>query len=75
MAIGFVAMAVAGILIFANFSERRKQWMQEDAADKAFQQHRAERQAEFDRHAIELAHWCLMKDASKIHFAGENDHE
>ena len=61
----------AGIVFFVSF---RGEWQrlraQEDEYD-AFERGRADRQAEFDRHARAVARALLMQEYARIHFVGE----
>jgi hypothetical protein len=70
-----IIVAVAAIVFVASFrDEWRRLRAREDEYD-AFEQRRADRQDEFDQHAVEVAHWMLMQDAAQIHFVGEARHD
>lgn len=73
--IGILAIVGTTVYLASWFGRCRKRWAQEDAEDKAFEEYRMQRQAEFDRDAHEVARWALMMEASQIHFAGEVYHE
>ena len=73
--LGTILFAIGMGVIIDDVKKHIDMWRQEDAEDEEDEKRRSRRQRIFERHARELAHWCLMKDASKIHFAGENDHE
>lgn len=65
--LGIVALIVSAVVIAYSIKEAREQWRQEDAEYEAFEQHRAERQAVFDRHAQEVAHRVLIETCETIY--------
>lgn len=65
--LGIVAMIVSAVVIAYSIKETREQWRKEDAEYEAFEQHRAERQAVFDRHAQEVAHRVLIETCETIY--------
>lgn len=64
---GIVALIVGAVVIAYSIKEVREQWRKEDAEYEAFEQHRAERQAEFDRRAQEVAHRVLIETCETIY--------
>ena len=65
--LGIVALIVSAVVIAYSIKEAREQWRQEDSEYEAFEQHRAERQAVFDRHAQEVAHRVLIETCETIY--------
>lgn len=65
--LGIVALIVSAVVIAYSIREAREQWRKEDAEYEAFEQHRAERQAVFDRHAQEVAHRVLIETCETIY--------
>lgn len=65
--LGIVALIVSAFVIAYSIREAREQWRKEDAEYEAFEQHRAERQAVFDRHAQEVAHRVLIETCETIY--------
>ena len=65
--LGIVALIVSAVVIAYSIREAREQWRQEDAEEEAWYRHRAERQAEFDRHAQEVAHRVLIETCETIY--------
>lgn len=65
-----VAAAVIAVVGYFTFRDMTAQRLREDAEDaeyEAFEQHRAERQAVFDRHAQEVAHRVLIDTCETIY--------
>lgn len=65
--LGIVALIVSAVVIAYSIREAHEQWRKEDAEYEAFEQHRAERQAVFDRHAQEVAHRVLIETCETIY--------
>lgn len=65
--LGIVVILVAAVYLIFWACECRKRWKQEDAEYEAFEQHRAERQAEFDQHAQEVARRVLIETCETIY--------
>ena len=65
--LGIVVLITAAIIIVVDVSEHRKKWRQEDAEDAAFERHRAERQAEFDRHRKAVVRRVLIETCETIY--------
>ena len=69
--LGFVLLAIGMGVIIDDVKKHIKMWRKEDAEDEEEEQRRSRRQRIFERHARELARFCLMRDFDKIRFAGE----
>lgn len=65
--LGIAIILVVAVYITVWIHEIRKRWKQEDAEYEAFEQHRAERQAVFDRHAQEVARRVLIETCETIY--------
>lgn len=73
--IKLIIVAVAAIVSVTSFREEWRRLRAQEHEYDEFQRHRAERQAEFDHRAVEVAHWVLMQQAAQIHFVGEVQHD
>lgn len=69
--IKLIIIAAAAIVFVAVFRDTWNDLRQKEHEYDEFERQRAGRQAVFDRHAQEVAHWCLMEQAAQIHFVGE----
>ena len=66
-------IAIVGYFAFRDMWDDMNNKLDElDAEDDEWYRKRAERQAEFDRHANAVARRELFDQAVSIHFAGEN---
>ena len=64
---GIVILIVAGVLIYYGWKDAKDELNREMEEYDAFEQRREQRQAEFDRHAQEVAHRCLMEACETVH--------
>lgn len=64
-------IAVVGYFTFRDMTARR---LQEDAEEEAWYRHRAERQAEFDRHAQAVA-WAELIETCETIYIGRWQHD
>lgn len=62
-----IIVAVAVIVFAVSFREEWRRHRNAKREHEAFEQHRAERQAVFDRHAQEVAHRVLIETCETIY--------